>query len=338
MSVGLDETLIRQSLVRVFREGDLMEDYGEFDIGQLKAMMKEQGTANTRRLVVELFQRLDAAYQKMDSIQDMIENMDQGDGSLNDALNDLKNPPLRQHPIPGVSDELAEAIYSRIHSTINQKLSLLDEKGISSDSPIIQFYNFILESTDAEEHNLLQKKYLGMNGVRKWSNHLKFMHPTRYFDSKFSLATRMGLLESSELQVLEIGCRGGHFISIANFLGHNAIGLEGDSKLYQDLCNFLNVPFIDGTVMDNGELPLLEQAPFDLITAFSITFGKKQGVPWDSDIWDNFISNIKEQWLKAGGQMIIQLPRNSTSDIIWEHLSSISEASDHSKMEIIISN
>jgi|LWDU01.1.fsa_nt_gi hypothetical protein len=329
---------IKQSLLRVFSEGDLMEDYGEFDINQLKVMMREHGTSNTRRLIVELFQRLDAAYQKLDGIQEMIENMEQDDGSLNDALNDLKNPPIRQHPIPGVSDELAEGIYSRIYSVINEKLSFLDGKHFSSDSPIVQFYIFILESVDVEEHHLLQKKYLNMNGIRKWSNHLKFMHPTRYFDSKFNFATRMGLLESTELQILEIGCRGGHFISIANFLGHNGIGLEDDSELYQDLCKVLNVPFIDGTVMDNGELPLLEQAPFDLITALSITFNKKQGVPWGSDTWDYFISNIKNQWLKAGGQMIIQLPRNSTSDIVWEHLSSVSEASDHSKMEIIISN
>jgi len=313
-----------------------MENYNDFDIKQLKIMMKETGKPNSRRLMVELIQRLEAAYCKLDEIHEMLENRD--NVSLDNALSELKNPPIRKYPMSKISDELTEAIYLRITTAINEKLSSFDSEGAPGDSSIAMFYHKILESVNIDEHVLFQNKYLNPNGISKWGNHLKFMHPTRYFDSKYNLAVRLGLIESEKLKILEMGCRGGHFTSIANFIGHDAIGLEAPSEFYQDLCNIWNVPFIEGAILDTGELPLLEKAPFDLITGFSITFNKKQGIPWNTNTWDVFISNIKNQWLNDGGRMIIQLSRNSTSDVVWEHLSSISKASDHSKMEIIISN
>ena len=211
----------------------------------------------------------------------------------------------------------------------NDQTAIIFFQQVGASINIIDYYENLLEAIDVEEFGNMQKRYLTKEEEANYRSFLKFFHPTYYFEQKMNLACLIGLKDSESLRILDIGCGAGHFLSIAEFFGHEAIGLDltyeelkkGDlTHPYGTICDIFGVKREHGRIQPTGEIPEIESGPFDLVTAFLPVFNiYRNRDPWSEETWDLFFKGVSENWITDGGRVFFQFTTGKMDEKSWSY-------------------
>lgn len=140
----------------------------------------------------------------------------------------------------------------------------------------------------------------------------------KYFDfvfytlQKLLLAYELGLDRGPPRRVLDIGTAGGHFPFVCRFFGHEVVGIDIESPLYEDIARCLGVERTIARVEAYRPLPALG-GRFDLITACNTTFNQKrveqinQSVYWRPAEWQFFLNDLVSNQLRYPGELYLQI-------------------------------
>ena len=109
------------------------------------------------------------------------------------------------------------------------------------------------------------------------------------------------------MDILDLGCGGGFFLYIAQQYGHRCIGLDVSwFPVFGDLIELLGVDRRVWEIKAFEPLPELGRK-FDLITAYSTGFNRKEDKTlWGPAEW-NFLLNDLTKHLKPGGKIFLGL-------------------------------
>ena len=337
----------------------MAEIFEEYSIGDLKEMQRESGVSNSKRLISILMRKLELMEGKIATLEAEIPKKIQVVDESPFWDGEPSSLGVVPFPITGISDGHAKELFDEIGGRINQRIEVLsgsDSKGrsciscdqtlIRSDRVLIDYYEDFLEKINLEDFGGMQKLYLRKEVEADYRSFLKFLHPTHYLESKMNLACLVGLQDSEPLRILDIGSGAGHFLSIAEFFGHKAIGLDlADDVLkkgdlphpYRAICDIFGVKREFGRIESTGEIPEIESGPFDLITAFLPAFNIHQnGDPWDEETWEVFFRGVSENWLPNGGRIFFQFTLGKMDDKSWAYMREKSDWMDENSSQVLI--
>jgi hypothetical protein len=262
---------------------------------------------------------------------------------------------VKSLPLPGVKPVHLDGIFGRLDDLIAARIAVLEAQETENSQALARFWHYAARELDADLHRSIQKKYLtesaaasGRQRIPNWRGTLsrvKYIDPIAWFESKVRLCWRAGLHRSDPLSILDIGPGPGHFAFVARFYGHDVLGLElpqevnageGQTYLYDDLCELYGAERVAHEIMAGEDLPALGRR-FDMMTswlaAFNVhTWQNEQGddefKPWSPEDWAEFIARCKAQWLCPEARMVMTLTRRKLSDESWAYLAACATEAD----------
>lgn len=170
----------------------------------------------------------------------------------------------------------------------------------------------MLERIDRRRFEELQRRYAELVRTSDPEAPCKYLDIPLYVWVKLMLARELGLTKGSPRRVLDIGTGGGHFPFVCRFLGHDAIGIDIDYPLYQDIAACLGVQRTIMRVEPGASLPDLG-GKFDLITAYGVTFNDREDDAegrrryWSLKDWKFFFDDILVNQLRYPGALRLEL-------------------------------
>lgn len=192
------------------------------------------------------------------------------------------------------------------------------------------------QAIDALVEMLKTAATLGINSP--WEKYLNF---PAFAVSKFQHAIRLGLHESSALDILDIGAGPGHFAFLCDYFGHRCLALDKeldpyvpglDRHLYHDLCEIFGVETMTQKVRRGVRLELPHR--FDRVTCwmgnFHCEYDFESGpvgklTDWSADDWRFFLSDLKENVMKEKFELHFQItPMTNAHSLAY--LKSLSQA------------
>lgn len=184
-------------------------------------------------------------------------------------------------------NQLFQGLYLRIHS------ALIYRELIKSRVNLVAF-------------KFLRSKYV--KGAPPFRGYSRYFDIETYLKRDINRTLTLGLNKQRPLKILDLGSGMGYFLLASEFWGHLALGFDiDDSKKYRDVINFLGVKRLIGRVEAFVPLPVDHLSPFDLITAFQVTFNLlDNGAPWGIKEWDFFIQDLCAH-LTPSGRIYLQL-------------------------------
>jgi len=144
-------------------------------------------------------------------------------------------------------------------------------------------------------------------------------HYAKYADVERWL--RLNIVRAQDLKlhrcparsVLDLGCGGGFFLFVLQYLGHSALGVDIDEfSLFRELVDLFQVERRIWTIRASEPLPDLGRK-FDLVTAFSVDFNResKRNWWWEVPEWTFFLDDLYSRHLNPGGRVFLGLnPKN----------------------------
>lgn len=122
-------------------------------------------------------------------------------------------------------------------------------------------------------------------------------------------AQRLGLDQSRDLRILDIGPGIGLFPLVCTHLGHRCETIDIDVEgVYRDMIRYLGIHQTEVPIRPVQPFPV--QGPFDLITAFAIAFCiRADGSQWDAPEWAHFLDTALGE-LAPGGRLALHLNPN----------------------------
>src|SRR5258708_32468181 len=117
----------------------------------------------------------------------------------------------------------------------------------------------------------------------------------------------LGLDQSAEASVLDLGCGAGYFLFCCKYLGHDVHGIDlPDYEFYRDMIALFGLSRTGFRIEAYRNLPRLGRR-FDVITAHQICFnGHKTESLWGVDEWDFLLNDLKENLLNPGGTIALE--------------------------------
>lgn len=231
----------------------------------------------------------------------------------------------------GMFGEFADIVRARITQFRDSKSWDRREKA--------RFFEWLLTEIDAEQYGRLQETYLRAPVVD--FGYLKYLDPIIWFEHKLTLAHKLGLHEGPRRRILDIGTGPGHFLLVARFYGHDAIGTEipddgsgvgteTDAEIErqrQSLFNSFEDVFclerIRHRVQPFQPLSMLPRG-FDLVTAFSVYFDR--GPDWTKEAWAFFLDELHRHVLTETGSVFMTLIKARLRKEHWDYLGPRSRA------------
>ena len=204
-----------------------------------------------------------------------------------------------------------------------------------------RFFEYLLTQIDAEQYAQLQDAYL--RPVVQDASYLKYLDCVSWFEHKFRFAHQLGLDKKPPMRILDLGTGPGHFLVIARFYGHEAVGTERQdhadtmraTHFYNKLAELYRIERIRHRVLPYQEVSDLP-SDFQLVTAFSVAFNWHNRTPWDRDQWDFFLRSLSQHVLTAGGELFMTLIRNKLTKESWEYLVSKAKWVDEPERYVLI--
>ena len=334
-------------------------DIEDYSIDMLKEMQRESGISNSKRLISILMRKIELMEEEIVKLQTEVPKKIQAADEIPFWDGEPASSGIVPFPISGISEGHSKELFDDIEESIKQRIEVLsrsnsegrtciscDQTLTRSDRVLIEYYESLLEKTNLEDFRKMQKKYLVEDVSHTYRSFLKFLHPTHYFESKINLACLVGLEDSEPLRILDIGSGAGHFLSIAEFFGHKAIGLDladevlkkGDVEHpYRALCGVFGVKREFGRIEPTGKIPEIKSGPFDLITAFLPAFNIHQNRdPWDEETWEVFFRDVSEKWLPDGGRVFFQFTTGKMDEKSWLYFREKSDWMDKKSNQVLI--
>lgn len=240
--------------------------------------------------------------------------------SKDTAIHRVAPVPLRhvtENYYPGVFGDFAQSVNRRMESLRAEPTWINKEKA--------RFFEFLLETVDLERYGQLQDRYLNPPIDRGC---LKYLDPVSWFEHKFHYAHLLKLHERPPLRILDLGAGPGHFLVIARFYGHSAIGTElprecavadHPSHFYSELSAIYSNWLIPHRIEPDTQLAGLPNG-VDLVTAFSVAFNLSRGALWEISQWAAFLKSLKEQVLAPRGVLFMSLMNRKMAPDVWNYL------------------
>ncbi len=239
---------------------------------------------------------------------------------------------LAPFPIPALRDEWLPAIFGRFDEVARAAAEPLKDDPHWARQAKAGFYLGLSERFDADLYHDIQAAHLKREAIGEDGNRLKYLDTPTWAGGKFDHALRLGLHKSPPIRILDLGAGPGHFQLVAEYFGHETIGLDiplraqapGPNRhLYDDLCDFFGAPKIDHRIRARVALPVLS-GRFDLITSFMTCFstdGKR--APWTVEDWIFLLTDLRDHVLAEAGRIYLNLTPGVYDDQSWAFLKSV---------------
>lgn len=110
-------------------------------------------------------------------------------------------------------------------------------------------------------------------------------------------------------RVLDLGCGSGMFLYICRVLGHEGIGLDLGSQMYQEMAEVFGVEYRISPILAHQKLPE-DLTGFDVVSALAIKFdrhdwGPQGDEPWSLPEWQFFLQDTASR-LNPEGKLLIK--------------------------------
>jgi hypothetical protein len=247
---------------------------------------------------------------------------------------------IKPVPLRYVSEVYYPGVFGDFESTVQNRIRVLRAEPSWLNEEKARFFEYLLKHVDAEKYASLQDEYLQPPIDRGC---LKYIDPISWFEHKFAFAHLLELHKKPPMRILDIGTGATHFMVIAHFYGHQAVGTdlpdgaEADdpSHFYNSLAGIYDTTRIPHRIEPNAEVDDLPKN-IDLVTAFSVAFNLSRGVLWDIPRWDFFLRSLKRNVLNDNGTLFMTLMNKKLDDKTWEHLKAKSSWSVDREKQIMI--
>jgi len=140
----------------------------------------------------------------------------------------------------------------------------------------------------------------------------KYLHSWIWLIDNAFRVVRLSLDRRPPSRILDLGSGAGYFIALSRALGHQAQGVDlGDHTIYTPVNKAFGNDIAWHRITAALPLPAAElQPPFDIITAFSVTFDRHgrgpEALPWTPNDWRCFLLRLAP-FLQPGGTVRLQL-------------------------------
>jgi hypothetical protein len=234
---------------------------------------------------------------------------------------------------PGIFGEFGDVVRARIEKLRNSKNWARREYA--------RFFEWLLNEVDAELYGRIQEIYLRPPFDEFAA--LKYLDPIVWFEHKLAFAHKLGLHEAPRRRILDLGTGPGHFLLIARFYGHEAVGTEipednvGDladaaaklerlrHKLFNSLADVFRIERIRHRVEPFRNLSMLPKG-YDLVTAYSVNFDHR--TDWGKDAWVFFLDSLYRDVLTETGTVFMTLIKATLVKEQWDYLAARSRAQE----------
>ncbi|MGI9170063.1 MAG: methyltransferase domain-containing protein [Caulobacteraceae bacterium] len=198
-----------------------------------------------------------------------------------------------------------------------------------------RFFLWLAKRFSTDLYRDIQVRHLRRHAIGRDPNRLKYLDTPLWAGGKFDHAVRLGLHKSPPLRVLDLGAGPGHFQLVAEYFGHQTLGLDvsfaaasaiGGRHLYDDLCAFFGVRKIDHRVTSGVPLPRFDHR-FDLVTAFMVCFSSPSSAAprWTREDWRYFLADIRDHVLTDTGKVYLNLTPGAFDEASWDFLRGLAE-------------
>ena len=240
---------------------------------------------------------------------------------------------LTPFPIPALRDEWLPAIFGRFDEVARAAAAPLEGDPHWARQAKAGFYLALPERFDTDLYHDIQAAHLKTETIGRDGNRLKYLDTPTWAGGKFDHALRLGLHKSPPMRVLDLGVGPGHFQMVAEYFGHETLGLDiplasqaasVKRHVYDDLCDFFGVRKIDHRILARTALPRLF-GRFDLVTSFMTCFSThaKAGAPWTVQDWTFLLKDLRDNVLAEEGQIYLNLTPGVYDDQSWAFLKSV---------------
>ena len=183
----------------------------------------------------------------------------------------------------------------------------------------LAIYDKVIASVDRDAIVALQEKYrdrlvdFDPVGIYKYAD-------VPFWVARFvTLAQRLGFDRMPPVSLLDIGTGSGHFLAVAQALGHRPIGTDIDVPVYGDIARALGVDRRIAPVVRGKPYPDVG-GPFDRVTIFWQVFDYIRSYPdgsrdyWSLDDWKLLMTDIARNHCAPDGQIHMELNVNYQFD------------------------
>ncbi|MDQ2860968.1 MAG: class I SAM-dependent methyltransferase [Pseudomonadota bacterium] len=241
--------------------------------------------------------------------------------------------PVTPFAIASLRDEWLPAIFGRFDEVAVAAAAPLKDDSHWARQAKGRFFLSLAERFDADRYGALQAIHLRPEVVGADGNRLKYFDTPTWSGGKFDHALRLGLHKAAPMRILDLGAGPGHFQLVAEFFGHETLGLDIPLKspasgverhLYDDLCDFFAVGKIDCRIMARTALPRLP-GRFNLVTSFMTCFSAdaKARAPWSVADWTFLLKDLRDNVLAEGGSLYLNLTPGVYDEASWAFLKGV---------------
>lgn len=158
---------------------------------------------------------------------------------------------------------------------------------------------------------------LGQSVQARWPHDApKFLDLDRWLDVNLARARELGLDETRNLKVLDLGSGTGQFLFVCSMMGHEAIGVDlpeaelesPEKEIFTVMPAAFSVHVIRTGIA--AFQPVAVSGSFDLITSFMVCFNNhKRDDEWSQREWQFFVADMCSH-LNPGGRLALRLNHN----------------------------
>lgn len=180
------------------------------------------------------------------------------------------------------------------------------------DAEILRNLETLLARVDSAGLDALRAQHAEDMTTADPASGYKYLDAAFWTLLKLLLAYELGLDRGPRRRVLDIGTAGGHFAFVCRFFGHDVVGIDVESPLYEGIAGCLGIERTIARVEPYRPLPDLG-GRFDLITACNTTFNEKpveQGTArtyWMPDEWQFFLNDLVSNQMRYPGELYMQV-------------------------------
>jgi len=172
------------------------------------------------------------------------------------------------------------------------------------------------KSVDAERLEVL-RSYVAENRERieSFEGQWRYLDVAGLIKDKARHIVELNLDRHPQQRILDLGTGGGHFPFIAQSYGHEVVGIDKSSDIYQQILTMYGVPRIEHEIKAYQELPV--EGKFDLITAlrmmYNFTGVKGPNLYWDFNSWKWWMEHLSSK-LRFPGRIFLALNKQPMAD------------------------
>jgi hypothetical protein len=163
----------------------------------------------------------------------------------------------------------------------------------------------IIDTIDPARFEEIRARYRDVNPAPGSS---KYLEIERWMRIAVRRALDMGLHRQRGYDILDLGTGCGYFPYVCRRYGHRPSAIDlADDPLYNEMVDLLGIQRSSFAIEAGVRLPRFETR-FDWVTAFMICFNNHgRDDLWGPEEWSFFLRDLRENLLKPGGRVLLQL-------------------------------